>query len=70
MRLANVDGRAVILTADDRGIDVATASGNKFGPSLPAVLDGLPEAGASWNDVAPGGPVRFRVIWRCGWTQS
>ena len=32
MRLANVDGRAVLLTADDRGIDVATASEHKFGP--------------------------------------
>ncbi|MGW4395999.1 fumarylacetoacetate hydrolase family protein [Amycolatopsis nivea] len=31
MKLANVDGRAVLLTADDRGIDVAKASGGLFG---------------------------------------
>jgi 2-keto-4-pentenoate hydratase/2-oxohepta-3-ene-1,7-dioic acid hydratase in catechol pathway len=37
MRLANVDGRAVLLTADDRGYDVAAASDGKFGPDLPSV---------------------------------
>jgi 2-keto-4-pentenoate hydratase/2-oxohepta-3-ene-1,7-dioic acid hydratase in catechol pathway len=37
MRLANVDGRAVLLTADDRGIDVAAASDGKFGPELPSL---------------------------------
>ncbi|MFD2470031.1 fumarylacetoacetate hydrolase family protein [Amycolatopsis silviterrae] len=31
MKLANVDGRAVLLTAEDRGIDVAKASGGLFG---------------------------------------
>ncbi len=31
MRLANVDGRAVLLTADDRGIDVAKASDGELG---------------------------------------
>ncbi|MFE3179049.1 fumarylacetoacetate hydrolase family protein [Amycolatopsis sp. NPDC059090] len=31
MKLANVDGRAVLLTAEDKGIDVAKASGGLFG---------------------------------------
>ncbi|MET9259436.1 fumarylacetoacetate hydrolase family protein [Amycolatopsis sp. NPDC004079] len=31
MKLANVDGRAVLLTAEDKGIDVAKASGGIFG---------------------------------------
>ncbi|MGX6601289.1 fumarylacetoacetate hydrolase family protein [Micromonosporaceae bacterium Da 78-11] len=39
MRLANVDGRAVVLTEDDQGYDVATASDGKFGPGLPAVYE-------------------------------
>lgn len=39
MRLANVNGRAVLLTADDRGVDVALASAGKFGPALPQVYD-------------------------------
>ncbi|WP_067432788.1 fumarylacetoacetate hydrolase family protein [Nocardioides jensenii] len=34
MRLANVDGRAVLLTSDTDGIDVADASAGKFGPDL------------------------------------
>lgn len=47
MRLANVDGRAVLLTSDDpsgycRGVDVGTASDSKFGP-------GMPEVYADWN---------------------
>lgn len=37
MRLANVDGRALLLIGDDQGIDVATASEGKFGPGLAGV---------------------------------
>ncbi len=33
MRLANVGGRAVVVTGDDAGVDVATASDGRFGPS-------------------------------------
>ena len=40
MRIANVDGRAVLLTPDASGVDVAMASAGKFGPPLPAVYDG------------------------------
>ena len=39
MRLANVNGRAVLLTADDQGVDVALASAGKFGPDLSQVYD-------------------------------
>lgn len=39
MRLANVNGRAVLLTADDQGVDVALASEGKFGPELARVYD-------------------------------
>jgi 2,4-didehydro-3-deoxy-L-rhamnonate hydrolase len=39
MRLANLDGRATLLVADDRGIDVARASGGRFGPDVQALYD-------------------------------
>lgn len=58
MRLANVDGRAVLLTADDRGIDVETASEGKFGPALPDVYEDW--AGFSaWADHGTGEAVVF-----------
>lgn len=37
MRIANVDGRAVVMVADDQGIDVEAASRGKFGPDLGSV---------------------------------
>ncbi|PXY23845.1 fumarylacetoacetate hydrolase [Prauserella coralliicola] len=37
MRLANVAGRAVLLTTDELGLDVEQASGGEFGPGLPEV---------------------------------
>ncbi|MDL4818516.1 fumarylacetoacetate hydrolase family protein [Actinomadura opuntiae] len=49
MRLANVDGRAVLLTSDTDGIDVAEASAGRFGPDLPVIYqewDGF----CSWAD--------------------
>jgi 2-keto-4-pentenoate hydratase/2-oxohepta-3-ene-1,7-dioic acid hydratase in catechol pathway len=56
MRLANVDGRAVLLTADDRGIDIAAASDGKFGPELPSVFADW-EGFRAWVDsVAGHGP--------------
>ena len=39
MRIANVDGRAVLLTTDTSGIDVAVASAGKFGPQLPSIYE-------------------------------
>ena len=38
MKLANLDGRAAIVI-DGRAVDVAEASGGKFGPSLRSVYD-------------------------------
>lgn len=43
MRLANYSGRATIITTNDHGIDVHTASAGRFGPDLPSVY-------ARWND--------------------
>jgi 2,4-diketo-3-deoxy-L-fuconate hydrolase len=39
MRLANHAGRAVVVTDDDRVVDVATASEGRFGPDVAAVYD-------------------------------
>ncbi len=47
MRIANVAGRAVLLTTDTSGIDVAVASAGKFGPQLPSVYE-------NWESSAPG----------------
>lgn len=55
MRLANVDGRAVLLTANDSGIDVAQASAGKFGPDPAAVYEDW-AAFRAWVEHAPAGP--------------
>jgi 2-keto-4-pentenoate hydratase/2-oxohepta-3-ene-1,7-dioic acid hydratase in catechol pathway len=39
MKLANVEGRAVLVTDDTHGVDVETASGGKFGPELPGIFE-------------------------------
>jgi 2-keto-4-pentenoate hydratase/2-oxohepta-3-ene-1,7-dioic acid hydratase in catechol pathway len=41
MRLANLGGRATLVVpgADDRGVDVAEASGGKFGPDVQGLYD-------------------------------
>ena len=51
MKLANVRGRAVLLTSDrtDRGVDVADASGGAFGPDLPGIFTQWAEF-RSWAD--------------------
>lgn len=52
MRLANVNGRAVLLTADDQGVDVALASAGKFGPGLSGIYEDW--AGfCSWAESVP-----------------
>ena len=43
MRIANVGGRAKLLVEEKLAVDVATASGGRFGPALPAVY-------AEWAD--------------------
>lgn len=39
MRLANLEGRAVLVASDTAGVDVDRASAGKFGPGLAAVYD-------------------------------
>ncbi|MFD5090078.1 fumarylacetoacetate hydrolase family protein [Amycolatopsis thailandensis] len=55
MKLANVDGRAVLLTADDTGIDVETASGGKFGPGLASVYENW-DGFRAWARLPPAEP--------------
>jgi len=59
MRIANHDGRAVLVLADDKGADIATASSGQFGPDLPAIYDRWPEF-AAW--AAEARPVADVVI--------
>ena len=56
MRLANLSGRAVLLTSDDSGFDVHAASGGRFGPDLPTIYERWAEFKA-WADEATGDPV-------------
>ena len=49
MRLANHSSRAVILTSDGEGIDVATASEGRFGPDIQDVY-------AQWDDFLAWAP--------------
>jgi len=39
MRIANVDGRTVLLTTDTSGIDVAAVSAGKFGPQPQSIFE-------------------------------
>jgi 2-keto-4-pentenoate hydratase/2-oxohepta-3-ene-1,7-dioic acid hydratase in catechol pathway len=56
--LANVDGRAVLLTSDSHGLDVETASGGKFGPDLPSLYEDWKDFRA-WAESAEGGNITF-----------
>ncbi|WP_375387032.1 fumarylacetoacetate hydrolase family protein [uncultured Amnibacterium sp.] len=59
MRLANVDGRAVLVTEEGAGADVATASDGRFGPDPQAVLADW-AAFTEWAaTAAPAADVRF-----------
>jgi 2-keto-4-pentenoate hydratase/2-oxohepta-3-ene-1,7-dioic acid hydratase in catechol pathway len=52
--LANVNGRALLVTGDDRGLDIEEASDGRFGPDLPAIYadwDGF----RAWADQGPTG---------------
>lgn len=51
MKLANVDGRAFLLTSDDRGLDVAAASEGEFGPDLDGIYREW-DSFASWAATA------------------
>src|SRR5690606_39433869 len=52
MRLANHAGRAVLVTGDDRAVDVAEASGGRFGPDPAALYDDW-DAFRAWASEAP-----------------
>jgi 2-keto-4-pentenoate hydratase/2-oxohepta-3-ene-1,7-dioic acid hydratase in catechol pathway len=53
LRIANHDSRAVLLTSDDAGVDVHTASGGRFGPDLPLLYNEW-EAFTAWAWGASG----------------
>jgi len=53
VRLADHDGRATILV-EGGGIDVATASGQRFGPDVQALYDEWPAFVAFADEVVPG----------------
>jgi 2-keto-4-pentenoate hydratase/2-oxohepta-3-ene-1,7-dioic acid hydratase in catechol pathway len=57
MKLANVGGRAFLVTADDRGVDVQQASDGKFGPGLSSIYEDW-EGFRAWADEPHTGPER------------
>jgi 2-keto-4-pentenoate hydratase/2-oxohepta-3-ene-1,7-dioic acid hydratase in catechol pathway len=54
VRVANLGGRAVVVTAADRGVDVAEASGGAFGPDPQSLYDDW-AAFVDWASRRPGG---------------
>jgi 2,4-diketo-3-deoxy-L-fuconate hydrolase len=51
MRIANLSGRLVLITADEAAVDVDQASGGRFGPDPQMVYDDWP-AFTSWAQTA------------------
>lgn len=49
MRIANHDGRAVLLLSEEKGADLATASAGRFGPDLSSIHD-------AWHDLVAWAP--------------
>ncbi|MGO2112172.1 MAG: fumarylacetoacetate hydrolase family protein [Pseudoclavibacter sp.] len=60
MRLANHDGRAVILTGDTTGFDVETASDGAFGPNVPTLYEGW-ESFRAWANTVDAPPPEATV---------
>ncbi|MGZ6339262.1 MAG: fumarylacetoacetate hydrolase family protein, partial [Candidatus Limnocylindrales bacterium] len=54
MRLANHDGRAVLVLSDDKGVDVAAASEGRFGPNVAALYPVWAEFAAWAATALPG----------------
>ena len=52
MKLANLDGRAALITVDDLAVDVHKASDGRFGPDLAPIYADWEEFRA-WADTAP-----------------
>lgn len=58
MRIANLDNRAVLVVGDpgdERAVDIATASDDRFGPDLPSVFASWDEVRAWASEVDPAG---------------
>lgn len=55
MRVANVRGKAVLVTEPSAGVDIAAASGGQFGPSMRALYETWTEF-RSWAIGAPSTP--------------
>ncbi|MCK8670748.1 fumarylacetoacetate hydrolase family protein [Rhodococcus sp. HM1] len=58
MRIANLDNRAVLVVGDpgdERAVDIATASDDRFGPDLPSVFTSWDEVRAWASEVDPAG---------------
>jgi 2-keto-4-pentenoate hydratase/2-oxohepta-3-ene-1,7-dioic acid hydratase in catechol pathway len=53
LRIANHDNRAVLLTSDEAGVDIHTASAGRFGPELTSLYNDW-EAFAAWAQGQPG----------------
>jgi 2-keto-4-pentenoate hydratase/2-oxohepta-3-ene-1,7-dioic acid hydratase in catechol pathway len=61
MRIANLSGRLVLISADEAAVDVERASGGRFGPDPQAVYDEW-EAFKSWaHGVDLSGATRFAM---------
>lgn len=43
MKLANQQGRAIYMTSETEGIDIAKLSGGRFGPDMEQIFDSWPE---------------------------
>jgi 2-keto-4-pentenoate hydratase/2-oxohepta-3-ene-1,7-dioic acid hydratase in catechol pathway len=56
VRVANLGGRAVLVTAADRGLDVGEASGGAFGPDPQSLFDDW-AAFVAWTTTLPEGSV-------------
>jgi len=58
VRIANLDNRAVLVVGDpgdERAVDIATASDDRFGPDLPSVFTSWDEVRAWASEVDPAG---------------
>ncbi|WP_425861873.1 fumarylacetoacetate hydrolase family protein [Arthrobacter sp. TWP1-1] len=53
MRIANHNERAVLLSSDEAGVDVHTASAGRFGPDLPSIYGNWDDFTA-WARALPG----------------
>ncbi|WP_068255277.1 fumarylacetoacetate hydrolase family protein [Janibacter corallicola] len=64
MKLANRDGRAVLITTEDHAVDVHRASDGRFGPDVPMIYDHWDEfrQWAATATVPPGEPFDITTL--------